>query len=325
MGSLDLFRGIEPTYARALVEGLEDAVKQDMQVEWGPVLGYLGWIAEQPPALPGETESNLGQDPPRWGYLDRDLDWGWTRRAAGGLLYFAFEKDAIDWSLREDAWDVVDRVAWDSEPAPQGDERSLVDPEVLSMGTTCGYALHAVMQYALWVYRNTEENIRPGGLGMGCIPEVRERLERDIDPVVESPAAVRAVLGRWFPWLVLLDRSWTEAKIEEIFSDNRPVLRDAAWETYLESCRPPCNESFVLLRGQYSAAADRLARDVGGNLVQGSHGSPGGASRRTPSHHGRPGEALLDRRRQAPPAVLRERPGRRRRARDGVCGRLAQR
>ena len=74
LGSLDLFRGVEPAYARALVEGLEDAVKQDVPVEWDEVLGYLDWIAGQPRALRGETESGPAQDTPRWGHLDRDLD-----------------------------------------------------------------------------------------------------------------------------------------------------------------------------------------------------------------------------------------------------------
>ena len=191
------------------------------------------------------------------------------------MLYFGFERNAIGRSLRKTAWHVVDQVADDPGPAPKDGQRPSMDTGTLSLSSTCPFAIHAVMQYALWVYRNAEGDIRPGGFGMGSIPEVRERLERDLDPAVEFPAAARAVFGRWFPWLVLLDRGWIETKIEAIFPDDRPVLRDAAWETYLESCRPDDDELFGLLWEQYSAAVDRLTQDAGGNQVQGSHGSPG--------------------------------------------------
>ena len=272
VGSLDLFRGVEPTYARALVAGLRDAVKDDVRVEWGPLLCYLGWIAEQPLPLPDEPESGLGQDPPNWGYPDRDPDWRMARREAVGLLSDGFGKDTVDWSLREAAWGVVDRIAGDPDPTPQDDQQSSMDPATRSINTTRGVALHAVVQYALWVCRKTEGDIRPGGFGMGHIPEVRERLERHLDPALEPSTAVRAVYGQRFPWLALLDFGWAKAKIDVIFPDDRPALRDAAWDTYLAFC-PVYDKTFELLRGQYSAAVDRLPTSAGDD--GGLHGSPG--------------------------------------------------
>ena len=103
---------------------------------------------------------------------------------------------------------------------------------------------------------------RPGAFGMQMIPEVRERLERHLDPVIDPSPTVRSVYGEWFPHLVLLDEAWARQHVESIFPDDQPKLRDAAWETYLRRC-PVYNLPFELLRHQYLDAVDRLD-EIGG-------------------------------------------------------------
>jgi hypothetical protein len=96
--------------------------------------------------------------------------------------------------------------------------------------------------------------------GMSLIPEVRARLKRHLDPAADPSPAIRAVFGQWFPWLQLLDSSWAEANVQTIFPAVNPVLRDAAWQTYLTFC-PAYDETFRVLRDQYSAGVDRLQLD----------------------------------------------------------------
>jgi hypothetical protein len=35
------------------------------------------------------------------------------------------------------------------------------------------------------------------------MPEVQEVLDEHLDPTRNSPLAIRAIYGRWFPWLVI--------------------------------------------------------------------------------------------------------------------------
>jgi hypothetical protein len=95
---------------------------------------------------------------------------------------------------------------------------------------------------------------------MGTIPEVRQRLERHLEPSVDPSPAIRAVFGQWYPWLLLLDGAWAEARVESIFPEDNPELRDAAWQTYLAFC-PVYNEPFRILRSQYSTSVNRLQND----------------------------------------------------------------
>jgi hypothetical protein len=257
VGSLGAFRDVDPTYARALVHGLNDAAKRGASIDWTETIQYLAWIAGQPRSIDGRTGGKLDQDP----------HWGWARKAAVSLLSVGFEKNAIDHSLRKQAWDVVDKIADDPDPTPDDNDKSSMDPATRSINTTRGEAMHAVIRYALWVRRGAEaagpgaENV---GFDMDSIPEVREQLERHLDPNVDPSPAVRAVFGQWFPWLVLLDRAWAERHVGTIFPDESPTLRDAAWGTYLAFC-PVYNEPFELLRGQYSASVERLGTEVAGS------------------------------------------------------------
>ncbi|RMG26830.1 MAG: hypothetical protein D6724_00975 [Armatimonadetes bacterium] len=248
---LETFRDVDPTYARAIVQGLGDAVKAGRTIEWGPVIEYLDWIATRP-----RTEVKKPS-----GRLDQDPHWGWARRAVVSLLSVGFERNAISGSFREPAWRIIDIIADDPDPTREDDEKSTMDPATRSINTTRGKALHAIVRYALWVRRNLVEADAKAGrseFDMSTIPEVRTRLEWHLNPSVEPSPAIRAVFGCWFPSLLMLDRSWAEAKVSEIFSPGAPALRDAAWHAYL-AFGPASTEAFRVLRAQYGEYVDRLS------------------------------------------------------------------
>lgn len=251
VASLDSFRNVDPTYARALVQGLNEAVKTGQVIEWAPVIEYLAWIVAQPRK---EVKKSDGRQ-------DSDPHWGWARKAVASLLSIGFEKDIIDFMLRERSWQVIATITSDPDPSIEDDETSTMDPATRSINTTRGEALHTVVRYALWVYRELVEKDgkrKRHHFNMASIPEVRDCLDRHLDTGVDPSPAVRAVYGQWFPWLMLLDSAWTEASIEAIFSDGSPVLRDAAWLTYL-ALGQVYNDSFLVLRRQYSESVSRLS------------------------------------------------------------------
>ena len=225
-------------YVTALLSGLCQAVREERMVDWTSVMALLSEI---------------------WRRHPREPEWREARLVSVRLLGAGLKEDAIPFGLRSTVWAVIDSAADDGDPSPEDDAESTLDVATTSINTVRGEAMHAVVQYALWVYRSVMD-AGPGdspAFDLNRIPEVRKRLDRHLDPAFEPSPSVRAVYGQWFPHLTLLDADWTEKNTDRIFSDRFPELRDAAWQTYLRFCRV-YNRPFQLLRHQYAAAVHRL-------------------------------------------------------------------
>src|SRR5262249_42877491 len=105
-----LFVGVNPTYVRALIKGLNDAAKERRPFDWAPVLGLSEWVIEQPREIRVRRRTD-----------DEDPDWGWTRKAIAGLLAAGFTKGPAEmpFTLRERAWMILRELTDDPEPTPQ--------------------------------------------------------------------------------------------------------------------------------------------------------------------------------------------------------------
>jgi len=250
---LPSFHDVDCTYARAIVQGFTSALKAGHSLNWPSVIEFLQWISQQPRA----ELRPIGVS------LDRDPHWGWARKSVVSLLSTAFDDSAISISLRPSVWRVLEVIATDPDPTLEDDKSSTMDPLTRSINSTRSEALHAIVRYGLWIRDNVVKETPEKGerdFDMGSIPEVEACLDYHLDLSKDPSPAVRAVFGRWFPWLVLLDKSWSESRIEKIFPSDHPELRDAAWCSYLACC-PAYDEPFRILEGQYSAAVDRLPED----------------------------------------------------------------
>jgi hypothetical protein len=253
------FIGLDPTYVRAIISGLEGAIKRQKNFEWSPVLKLCRWVVEQPREIPGRKVEMMEADP----------DWGWTRKAIAHLFLTAFEGDKgnIPFELREEIWKILKPLTDDPDPTPKEEERyrgSTMDPATLSINTVRGTAMHAVVQYALWVRRHLEKQpdaTERVSRGFDEMPEVREVLESHLDTNRDPSLAIRSVYGQWFPWLVLLDRNWAEKWKAQIFpldAENKEYF-DAAWNTYIIFCQPYDNV-FQILRDVYAHAVDQIGQ-----------------------------------------------------------------
>ncbi len=248
----DLFKGLEPTYVRGLITGLRDAIAKKRNFPWPPVLDLCRWVIKLPREIPGMKRERLTGDP----------DWGWTRKSIARLLSTGFNSDVLPFDLRTEAWEVVRSLTDDIDPRPE-DESNSIDPDTFSINTTRGEAMHGVVGYALWVHRNLEK--LPDGKqlierGFTEMPEVKETLDRHLNPEIDPSPAIRSVYGHWFPWLHLLDKDWALKNIPIIFPENKGLkrLRSAAWETYIVSCAPYDNV-FDALQEEYERAVDDLS------------------------------------------------------------------
>ena len=249
------FRGLDPTYVRALMTGLRQAVIDGRPFDWEPVLAFARLVVSSPWAIvPGASHR-----------LERDVDWSPTNQSIAELLSSGFEAaDGVPLALRGVAWDVLFPITNDSEPTPDYEAKyggSNTDPATMSINTARGVALHAVIRYALWIRREIDraESDSNNNAGFIAMREVRSVLERHLDTEIEPSVTVRAVYGQWLPWLILLDESWTRSNLTSIFppADDGRILWDAAWETYIFYSRFFTNV-FNVIRDEYELAVDRL-------------------------------------------------------------------
>ena len=246
-----------PLYVPSLLSGLLDAVRQDRSLDWGPVLELCKWVIEEQPAA----------DVVDGTFQERFPNWEWTRSTIADLVEAGLRKDRSDipHELRRQVWDVILPLTEDPEPTPEyeaeyGGEN--MKPLQLSINTTRGKALHAVVRYALWVRKHIDggaDSAKRLARGFGEMSEVRTVLDQHLDPEQDPSLAVRAVYGQWFPWLWLLDKEWAVQRLGNIFPPHEQERDrwEAAWHTYVVYDQP-FNDILRILRGEYARAIERV-------------------------------------------------------------------
>jgi hypothetical protein len=256
-GLAEEFPRFEPTYLRALLSGLEGALRQGRQFEWKNVLALCDWVAQQPIGIPGRKRK----------YSEKDPDWSWTRGQIADLLSQGFmsEQGEISFEYRTIVWEILEPLNSDPYPRPEGSASSACrEPAMDSWNTTPGKALHAIIKYAAWVRDNMDENSTSNGSvykGFSSIPEVKSLLENRLDLKIDSHPATRSVYGQRLPSLVWLDSEWVTDNLHKIFpqDDAQDSLWRAAWDGYITLCqvRKPV---FEVLRHHYRRAVNSLSQ-----------------------------------------------------------------
>jgi len=256
--SVSHFKGADPTYARAVLSGLTDSMKHGAILDWSAVLDFCHWLVRQPREIVGRDGYGAYQDP----------HWGWARQAVARLLVVGLNGGQVQvpFGQKDMVWVILASITQDPDPTPADDARpeglSADSPATRSFNTTRGDAMHAVIQYALWVHRHRDAatvRAEQAVQSFETMPEVRDTLNGHLDLGNDPSPTIRAVYGWHFPWLYLLDPQWTAGNVARIFPndpDLRP-LRDAAWEAYLGHCSP-YDDVFVLLHEQYERAATEV-------------------------------------------------------------------
>lgn len=254
----DRFQKLDPTYVRAFLAGLENAVKQKRSFSWPPVLELCRWVTTQERDIPGRKKSYD---------LDEDPNWGWTRKTMADLMAVGAEDDAlwyIPFDLHKEVWKIIEFLTRDPEPEdkPELEYEAQRDAATLALNTVRGSAMHAVVRYALWIRRHLEKEPDAKerlSRGFDEMPEVRKVLEERLDMNTEKSTAVRSVFGQWFPWLGMLGEEWVKQNVSKIFPQEESLqhLWGAAWDTYVVFCEP-YDKVFPILRDQYARAIDRI-------------------------------------------------------------------
>ncbi len=247
------FRGLDPTYVRHFLAGLTRGVRAGRRLEWNGVVGLCEWVLEQPGN--GRTVD------------DADPHWGWTRTDIARLLESGLTRSSsgLGASLADRVWALLAKLAEDPEPTTEYEAEfggSNMDPGTLSINTTRGEALHAVIGFALWRRQPLREG-RAEPVTLADMPEVRDVLDRHLDPAIDPSLAIRSVYGRWLPWLFDLDPAWLESRLPTIFPTDPDAKHfwDAAWVEFVIRCGP-YGKLLPLLEPSYVRAIQEVGRHV---------------------------------------------------------------
>ena len=141
-------KGLDPTYVRAVLEGFEKALEAGLPIDWKSVLELMETALANP---------NTSTSPHQRELEDRDPDWDWTRKSSASLLQKAFESEVQIIVDPRRTWKVLDALSWDPDPTPEYEAQfggDNMDPLTLSLNTTRGRAMHAVLAAAMWAKRN---------------------------------------------------------------------------------------------------------------------------------------------------------------------------
>lgn len=247
------FKGLDPTYVRSVIAGLNRAIEINAVFSWEPVLDLCIWVLTQP------RELHLNKN------INSDHDWVWTRREIADLLSSGFKlrSSEIPFEFRKIAWEILEQLARDSDPTPEHEARyggSNMDSVTLSINTVRGKSLHAVLNYAHWVHRHIKESCNDPSFiphGFNEMPEVREILDQHLNPKNDPSLAIRSVYGRRLHSLISLDAEWTTHNLPNIFPKDVTLkaMRDIAWESYLSTNFSSGNLNlFDILINEYMSA-----------------------------------------------------------------------
>lgn len=243
------FKEVHSTLIDGLMMGLYQGIKNKQVIEWGPVLDLCEWAVKQPREI----------NNPEGSHKDLDTHWGGAWQGIARLLTAGFENGPteIPVEFRKRVWDILEPITDDPNPTQEYEKEygTSLRPADVSINTTRGEAMQAVVQYALWVRRHLEklpDSKKRIAHGFKEMPEVQKVLDAHLDVKKDPSLAIRAVYGQWFPWLVLMDKKWAKANVKKIFpsDDALKEFRDAAWYTYLAFCKP-YDIVFEILQGIY--------------------------------------------------------------------------
>lgn len=247
------FEQLDPTYVRSYIEGFSKLIETSDAIDWPEMVSLCQWVA----SLPRYVEERKG------GIGSQDPDWGWTKRAAVSFLKDGVRSNLVPFELREKLWVVIELLVEDPDPTSEDEkERGPIDAYSTAINSTRGEAMSSVMEYALWVYRQLRiEKPKKAQCFGKVVPEVQGVLERHLNPTIDPSLAIRAVYGRYLPWLQFMDENWVRKNIEKIFPTGEFMQGRyrAAWDTLMLYV-PVFDKPFEVLKDKYSEAISYICQ-----------------------------------------------------------------
>jgi hypothetical protein len=247
--------GVDPTYVRGMLEGLDSAVRARQQIPWRESLVLVAQVVSQAPDA--VVEGSPAQ------YLDHsDPGFTWARTTAADLLRDCATNSLVPAEHLGNLWAAVEALiradaTWVSGPAVAA---SMDDVLFQALNHLSGKATGALLEVALYDYRLSESSGRDEEW------EARDRLRCLLEMILErstgeGAVAARSTLGRSLPQVVFLDLPWVEANWGQLFSGAvETPLQNPLFASYVAQA-DVYGQTFTALRPLYQAAVDETARN----------------------------------------------------------------
>ncbi len=242
------FKKFHPIYIYQLIDGFREAAKKGSSFDWKPVIILCFEVI----TITEPTENQKDGD--------RDYDWKNAQRVIADFIREGLGNDKVSppFELRGPIFEIIKTLLLDDEPTPLYEEQSgreNLDAFTLSLNTIRGKAMHALIEYALWCVKHLDPTKKEDKM----VPEVKEQLEKMLNPELEPTMTIRSVYGESLPNLFYLHKDWAEKNLEFIFPEDvkQRVLWKAAWEAYISYSRF-FFDIYGAMQTQYKAAVNKL-------------------------------------------------------------------
>ncbi|HXG96343.1 MAG TPA: hypothetical protein VNJ06_04435 [Gemmatimonadales bacterium] len=253
----------DPTYVRAVLQGIGKAIDDGLAVPWTSLLPLIQWTAEQA----------RGQDPPRSNYFDyADANWDEAKRAGARLIFRGAQKRVFHPADEQPAWQALgaflqNPATWEGSPRDRDEPVENVDAALmLALNHLGGDVAQAFVELALWTYRLQGADFDPARLQAG--------LDRILAQSGRESYGARTMLGKYVPWLLLMDREGMLTRIHQLFAGGfAPPGVNAGWAGYI-TAQHFFAGVFEPLRRWYVAAAQALPEDRSGGTESDRTWSP---------------------------------------------------
>lgn len=262
----DTLKGRRPSYVRAFIRQMAEAVKAGRTVDVEQVVGLCQWVITQP----GDEEAS------QEGVLDRD--WRWTRDEVSQFVENVCTAQSNEKprypleGLRESLWNLVNtlyRGLSQSYVLRDTTEMDLRTHDYLTMGMNSarGKAVEAGLEYSRWIANHTKQTSHGQEVvpdGFDAMPEVREMLEWQIKEENRSFEAL-SIIGSRIGLIRWIDAQWLKDKSDELFSlddierDPRRAFGWAAWNSFIIWVKPHI-AFYKLLKKQFTYAVQHASK-----------------------------------------------------------------
>lgn len=232
----DQLKGLTPSVVRALFSGLRQTAETRTDFSWARVLHLGLWVMQQPREGEVLQRDHRGEEDPGW---------TWARKELAALLAEGCGRDAVPIDMRTSVWALLSDLIEDPEPTTEFETEyeGSMDPGTMSINTTRGWAVHAIVAYAGWLFRALKEGDEQATFEAAW-EDVKVALLRRCDTKVDATLTTRGALGWRYPTLVAIDEGWSrDFMAPALFPTDTPsdTLFQAGWEAYVGYCRPYLN------------------------------------------------------------------------------------
>jgi hypothetical protein len=253
----DEFATLKPIYVRRVLDGLENAARNQRDFQWGNLLRLIQYVLRKhSEAIDPDTLSEGDDRNWRWAVMSAsELLAAGLGRGAGGI---GFEHAGLVSTL------VANIVALASSIRSQDnfEERFRRDPFLAAETTPRGIAVKLCILLMFWLSKDRSTLIGSDDRNaLRNLPAVRHALEAQLADHSNDGRIPRAVLGRYLRFLFYFGEEWLRAHLSEMFPVDLADLRQATWLGFLGHGEVTIAELIPELSGCYAEEITRSARD----------------------------------------------------------------